>query len=172
MLLDYRLLVKQSSTRENALRFVSHTRTHVPTFTHASACVLLGTGLYIQPRVSRPRAPFPFVSILLLSHTSTYVPLLAPMSTCAHTDAHPRQALTFALDLCSILQRAKPNKPIDTILIPIIFLRIGLQICSLNVVCQAGEGYPINGEEGSREQPEKSGVKLTFWREPSTHSYY
>lgn len=58
--------------------------------------------------------------------------------------------MAFALDLLPILQGAKPNESGDTILIPI-FLRIGLQICSLKVVCQAGEDYPISGEEGSRE---------------------
>lgn len=110
--------------------------------------------------------------ILLPAHTPTYVLLLAPVHASAHTDAHPGEMLTFALDLPSILQGAKPNEPGDTILIPIIFLRIRLQICSSKVVSQTGKGCPINGEEGSREQPEKSGVKLTFWREPSTHSYY
>ena len=112
------------------------------------------------------------MNTLLLSHTSTHIPLLLTVLTRAHTDAHPGQTLTFALGLRSILQGVKPNKPGDTIFIPVIFLRIGLQICSLKVVCQAGAGCAINGEEGSREQPEKSGVKLTFWREPSTHSYY
>lgn len=107
-------------------------------------------------------------SILLLTHSSAYIPL----HMCTHRSAHSVQTPTFALDLCSILQGGKPNEPRDIILIPIIFLSIRLQICSLRVICQAGEGYPINGEEGSREQPEKSGVKLTFWREPSTHSYY
>lgn len=144
----------------------------MPTFTHASACLPLGTGFNIQPCVSRQRDTFLFVDISLLTHTSASIPLLVPTLTCAHTDALLGQTLTFALDLCSILQGAKANKPRDTFLIPIIFLRIGLQICSLKVVYQVGGGYPISREEGSREQSEKSGVKLTFWREPSTHSYY
>lgn len=128
--------------------------------------------IYSHVWVSKSRDRFPSVNTLLLSDISTHIPLLLSVLTRAHTDAHPGQTLTFTLDLHSILQGAKPNKPGDTILIPIIFLRIRLQICSLKVVCQAGEGCAINGEEGSREQPEKSGVKLTFWREPSTHSYY
>lgn len=116
-------------------------------------------------------------SFLFVGHPAPHTLLhLHPFShTQAHIctrSSHPGETLTFALDLPSILQGAKPNEPGDAILIPIIFLRIRLQICSSKVVCQAGKGYPVNGEEGSREQPEKSGVKLTFWREPSTHSYY
>lgn len=127
-----------------------------------------GHWLKIQPRVCVQRESFPFVQ-----HPPPHTPLCLHSSSYLHTSLpFPGKTLTFALDLCSILQGAKPNEPRDTVLIPIIFLRIGLQICSLKVVCQAGEGDPINGEEGSREQPEKSGVRLTFWREPSTHSYY
>lgn len=95
-------------------------------------------------------------SISLLTVTPTSIPFLVPMLTCAHADAHPWEMLTFALDPCSILQGAKQNEPGDTILIPIIFLRIKLQICSLKVAWQAGEGYPVNGEEGSIKKKERN----------------
>lgn len=44
-------------------------------------------------------------------------------------------------------------------------------ITNLFLVCQAKVSL-ANEEEGSRKEAEKSGVRLTFWREPSFHSCY
>lgn len=129
--------------------------------------VLPGTAAFCTAICVQRRESLRLWSVLLFTHTSTYDP-------CSHV--HTQRRSWGDTDLCfrPTLQPsgAKPNEPTDTALIPIIFLRIRLQICSSKVVCQAGKGCPVNGEEGSREQPEKSGVRLTFWREPSTHSYY
>lgn len=158
-----------SSIYANVLMHLPYIWAHVPMLIHASAYLLMGTGLYMQPCGCMQRESFPFVKHLA-ANTLLYLHLF--LYQLSQMPSSPRQSLTFALGLCSILQGAKPNEPRDTILIPIIFFRIRLQICSWKVVGQAEEVYPVNGEEGSREQPEKSGVKLTFWKEPSTHSYY
>ena len=128
-------------------------------------------GLYAQPFV-RTEAPSCLRAAVLLALTSTYVPFLVPMLTFAHADAHPGGDVDLCFGPTLHPSRGQTKRTWRCHLNPHNISQNQITNLFFKSCRQAGKGYPVNGEEGSREQPEKSGVKLTFWRAPSTHSCY